>query len=678
MKKKPIFLITILLISTFSLGFLSVAIASKEPLPDYEPIEVGPELRSKDLPIKGGVPESRLKTSASEVGDIKTWMTLDDNMGYYVFTPYMLRAASDNCEVWVQLDLSFPEGDPRETPIVTDEQCEYLLGEFDNNIYEADVNYFGEPNYHDGSYSLLEAWGYVPPGYYSDPEGSNVILVSNIIDESYYDPEYPGYIAGFYSPSFEGFFDRNIISIDAYDWEDRVGPDGDRPYLYDSTIGHEYQHLIHDDYLPSDETYMNEACSLFAEPLCGYGIDPGQIEWFLATPDNSLTLWGDQGGINILADYGAACLWALYLTSHYGFNFMADYLHGGLVGIEGINALLPPGVDFYDVYDDWRIANLLRTDEVGDGKYNYDIFDFDISELSPIEMFTVEGKDIPWTSAVDEFGETYTIPYGEIVDGSPTGIFELAPFGTDYIYFEDLRGNHLLHIDGDDTLEYGWSWDEENQGWYSGTGDLFDAILVSEPYMVDSEDVLTINTFYDFEEDWDFGFVQVSTDSGNNWISLENEYTTSLHDPQAHPLIIENLPGLTGTSGDFITLNFDLSSYAGEEVLIRFRYLTDWYTHNYGWFISSANIDGYELELSDVDDLNANFMVTIVEKYENPGGVINFNIHQMSLDDLDEYGSEFIHTQKWEDIIALVSLKNIKSSGDYKFAVTRMNPKHIE
>ena len=39
-----------------------------------------------------------------------------------------------------------------------------------------------------------------------------MVLVSNVEDDNYYDPTYPNYIAGFYSPSFEAYFDRNIMN----------------------------------------------------------------------------------------------------------------------------------------------------------------------------------------------------------------------------------------------------------------------------------------------------------------------------------------------------------------------------------------------------------------------------------------------------------------------------------
>ncbi|TFH27289.1 MAG: peptidase M6, partial [Promethearchaeota archaeon] len=71
--------------------------------------------------------------------------------------------------------------------------------------------------------------------------------------------------------------------------------------------------MIHDDWNTDDALFMNEGCSMYAEVLCGYELDWGAIDSYFATPDNSLTEWGDQGDINILADYGVAMLWTIYL-----------------------------------------------------------------------------------------------------------------------------------------------------------------------------------------------------------------------------------------------------------------------------------------------------------------------------------------------------------------------------
>ncbi|MHA1748673.1 MAG: hypothetical protein ACTSYF_08555 [Promethearchaeota archaeon] len=649
-------------------------------LPNYQPIDLGPKIRESNYLIKNEfkgfsspVPKTSLVQQIPEpkIGETRMWLSLDDYMGYYFFANYTLLAESKKTQIWVQEDLSWPKGDPRASPIITSEQLNYLLNEFDNKIYATDTGYFGVTDFHNGSDSLLEGWGYFPPGYYADSEGRNVILVSNIRDENYYNSSYPYYIAGFYSPSLEAYHDRNIITIDCYDWIHRIGAEGyswvqgefvDHPYLYESVIAHEFQHLIHDDYIPNSVTWMNEGCSMFAEPLCGYPIDKHDIESFLATPDNSLNNWGDQGGINILADYGAVLLWSLYLTSHYGFDFMGQYVQNGVPGIEGINNLLPKGIDFYDVFHDWKLANLINAKH---GKYGYSVFDFNLDNLRQINIHEVSGRQIPWTTASEKFGETITIL------NYSTGKYYVSAFGTDYISFPDLRGLNLLKFDGDDFATYGWTWSNKFEGWYSGAENLYNALLVSEPYEVKDDDILTIDTWYSIEDYWDFGFVQVSTDGGETWTSLENEYTTLDHASQAHPDIVANLPGLTGTLNNFVSMNFNLSLYVGQKVLFGFRYMTDWATLYTGWVIKSASVGSKELTLTPVYP-EADFQVTIIEKFTTHWGNTFYMVHDMILkSDKTEYGFSLAYASKRINVYLVVSPVMEKGSADYKFKVSK-------
>ncbi|MGE5602688.1 MAG: peptidase M6, partial [Nitrososphaerales archaeon] len=121
----------------------------------------------------------------------------------------------------------------------------------------------------------------------------------------------------------------------------------------------------------------------------------------------------------------------------------------------------------------------------------------------------------------------------------------------------------------------------------------------------------------------DFGFVQVSTDGGKTWTSLSNASTTSAHDVNAHPNIIANLPGLTGsTGGAWVPMSYDLSAYAGQDILIGLRYMTDWSTTEAGWFVDNVKVgdtlisDGTSTaafkDLTEILPINNNFAVTFV------------------------------------------------------------------
>ena len=93
-----------------------------------------------------------------------------------------------------------------------------------------------------------------------------LVMVDNIRDPNYYDPLDPAgrtYVAGFVSPLFTEYHDRNIFVLDAFDWLHRTGdnpPDDSRdpaymacaeeqdrpkmgepePLTYESIFAHEY------------------------------------------------------------------------------------------------------------------------------------------------------------------------------------------------------------------------------------------------------------------------------------------------------------------------------------------------------------------------------------------------------------------------------------------------------
>jgi hypothetical protein len=586
---------------------------------------------------------------------------LDDYLGGYSFTNYELRGVCETAEIWVQTDLSWLEGDPRAAPVVTDEQVAYMLGELENNIIPTDSAYFGEPDYHDGTNSLLETWGYVPEGYYAEATGKTMMLVSNVRDENYYDPTYPYYIAGFYSPTFEAYFDRNIITIDSYAWDLRVGPGSSQ--VYEGVTAHEFQHLIHDDYNTFDDTFMNEGCSMYAEVLCGYPVGWSDIDSFLYTPDNSLTLWGDQGGINILADYGQALMWTVYLSDHYGgADFISYFVKSGVPGIGGLNAAFAHfgyDVTFDEVFLDWRLANLLHTDQIGGGLYDYATFDLDETDQAMVHEISVSKFA---SFAGSDFGTTATIL------GYDTGVTLLEQYGTDYIKLTDLHkgGWPIFIFDGDDSApEPSWVLDDvDGDGdmeWYSTpAGPEADIQLHLDVDLTgETEAVLSLDALWDIEDYWDFAFVQVSADGGETWTSLENEFTTYDHDPDAYPAIIDNLPGITEwIGGVWVNMAFDLSDYAGQSVIVNFRYMTDWGTEYSGIWVDNIMIN--DVLVDNADDIIAarpptppetDFLVTLVTAKYHGGSYKYTMVKDVYLNDLYEVGLALLGTFGKKDFV---------------------------
>ena len=109
---------------------------------------------------------------------------------------------------------------------------------------------------------------------------------------------------------------------------------------------------------------------------------------------------------------------------------------------------------------------------------------------------------------------------------------------------------------------------------------------------------LVFDTKYNIELDWDFGIVQISTDGGLRWTSIDNATTTTQHNGGAIGSIVSQLPGFSGVA-DWSTQTFDLSAYAGQTVLLRFRMMTDNFQlgnnpdeSGAGWWIDDVSVGG--------------------------------------------------------------------------------------
>ncbi len=131
------------------------------------------------------------------------------------------------------------------------------------------------------------------------------------------------------------------------------------------------------------------------------------------------------------------------------------------------------------------------------------------------------------------------------------------------------------------------AWQIDTDHWYSGTGNNANATL-TKMVTLTSTTQLTFDMYYNIESDWDFGYVEYSSD-GSNWTTMAGTYTDAGHDN-----------GISGCQTTWVTetMNFPaLGTY-----FLRFRYRTDGATEgnsgcgakdiNPGWYIDNINIDG--------------------------------------------------------------------------------------
>jgi hypothetical protein len=115
---------------------------------------------------------------------------------------------------------------------------------------------------------------------------------------------------------------------------------------------------------------------------------------------------------------------------------------------------------------------------------------------------------------------------------------------------------------------------------YSGQGDnLNNRVTGVNSIHVLLNDSLKMWCWYSIETGWDYAYVEISTDGGNTFFSIPGNITTNSN---PHGTNLGN--GITGSSGGWVQGKFSLTAYAGEDIFLRLRYVTDSYTSNEGLY----------------------------------------------------------------------------------------------
>lgn len=437
---------------------------------------------------------------------------------------------------------------------ISHSQLAYLLDEFDNNIYPTVSTVFGEP---------------LPRG---DEGQKTWILIFNIRDESYYDCTQTSYIAGYFSASESAENNKNIMHIDSYDWEDRVGPDVARPFLYEGVFAHEFEHLVHFDIDPDEPSWVDEGLADLSGFLCGYGHSDGHLFNYIAYhPMVSLTFWG--GG---LEDYGASYLFQLYLYEKFGgAPFVSALVNEQANGIEGIeNTLAAFGYTetFDEIFDNWTIANYIDDTDKEGGKYGYDTLDIGSADT--------RGATIEWVLYNVWWGSPDEAPFGVSSDWF-YGI-EPQPYTAHYFrYFNSKAAT--VYVNGDDFA--GTMANSGTYEWYSGA-DAWAWRSFYQTFDIPAGGAtLEFYTFYEIEDDWDYGYVEVYDNDTGEWYTLDAAGTV---DYVAHAQDNPNTPtgreptdyeaagrwhAFTGYSGGWVPISMDLSPFAGHSIDL---YFTSW------------------------------------------------------------------------------------------------------
>jgi hypothetical protein len=255
-----------------------------------------------------------------------------------------------------------------------------------------------------------------------------------------------------------------------------------------------------------------------------------------------------------------------YVAEHYGGfsaigKVVAEPGRSIAAFAEFFQSLSPP-TSFEQVFSDWVAANELDDSSLDSGHYGYNSLALH-PQLRP--------------------GPTI----GQTIHGLAT------QFGATYYRISAPSAATLTFSGATTVATIGAQPRGARYEWWSNRGDSIDTRLTRS---VDLRSVklaaLHFWIWYDIEEGYDYGYVEVSTDDGKTWTTLAAPDTTT-----ANPNGQNYGNGYTGTSGGstptWVQETVDLSPYAGREVRIRFEYVTD----------DSYNADGFALDGIEIPEI---------------------------------------------------------------------------
>ncbi|MFQ6029190.1 MAG: hypothetical protein ACE5Q6_17060, partial [Dehalococcoidia bacterium] len=192
---------------------------------------------------------------------------------------------------------------------------------------------------------------------------------------------------------------------------------------------------------------------------------------------------------------------------------------------------------FNDLFQDWVVANILDEDQ---GVYGYPNLEVQARAQQSVNQFSEINSTIPQYSA-------------------------------EYLDLTSLAGPLRLRFQGPTETELLPVEVGAPGCWWSNSGDSISSTLTrSVDLRGQSQATLQYQVWYNIEEDWDYGYVLVSVDQGKTWDLLATAHT-SPENPIGNSFGV----GYTGVSSGWLKESIDLQAYAGQEILLRFQYVTD-------------------------------------------------------------------------------------------------------
>lgn len=515
--------------------------------------------------------------------------------------PFWREASGVHSDIYVGWnDLIPPPTSSQQSHVLTPVQIDYMSGEFDQRIWESDVFHFGN---------------YAPRAPAQGIDGSRAgIFIYNIRDEAYHS-DFRFYIAGFFWAALNETLQINAIFVDSFDWANRLGPAAERPFLYEGVVAHEFEHLIHNDVDPDEDSFIDEGMADLAEQfIYGPATTASHVGAYMVQHRDSLTDWDGE-----LYDYGNAVLWQDYLWETAGGGILtrplAERVAPGFAG----NMFADTGAKFADPGDRFT-WNLIH--EQGNGLQGL------ASSLGGLERVEALHRDFTLANLLDGKVALPQWNYRNLVLGGPDSdgftiddglaffanqplpsppptrkqlrrLTTVESWGAFYRTLQTSEADFAMRFSG--NRQDGIAPASAPFDWFSGFGHGLQRTLSRTAEGVAAGSVLEFQTWFDIEQDFDYGYVEASAD-GETWSKLTQ--LTLLPSAMANIFGSEAFDGpggFTGNSGGWQLARFALGEFSGT-VHIRFRYATDGAVNGLGWRIDDITLGAFTDSVADPGD----------------------------------------------------------------------------
>ncbi len=468
-----------------------------------------------------------------QVGAEKTFWASNTDTNENFQVPATLRYATDHSYFWVEDGLSYNQKDLRD-----------LAEAFEQQIYPTNREFFGSE------------W---TPGVDGDPHiyilyarglGGNIAGYFSSLDSI--NP-----LAQEYSNGHEMF----VFNADNVDLREE--------FTY-GVLAHEFQHMIHWYRDRNENSWLNEGFSDLAMFLNNYDIG-GHDYLYAMDPDLQLNDWpNDQSQTS--PHYGASFLFLNYFLDRFGEEATKALVADQENGMDSIDEVLNQlnvtdplsgkTIQADDVFADWAVTNYLNDAGVSDGRYAY--------------------NDYP---GAPSFSDTESLR--DCGPGLQTR--DVRQYGIDYIHLK-CRGNTTLKFEGSTQVPvvpadpYSGSY-----AFWSNKGDELDITLTQTFDFTGQSGPISLSyrMWYDIEEDFDYVYLEASTD-GESWQIISTPSGTP-EDPTGNNYGW-GYNGVSGGGPQWIQDEVDLSAYAGKEVQLRFEYITDGAVNGEGFLLDDVSI----------------------------------------------------------------------------------------